>query len=99
MTQALLRDRHRPRERHHAHALGIADHRLEDVGRLAERPSSEGGARHAPDQVVDGADRRQVQGGEGLQTVLVPVRETGTEVGVIRRMADPASIVAHRARS
>jgi hypothetical protein len=70
--QALLGDRHRPRDRDHPIAGLIPHHRLEDVGRLAEPAPPEGGLPHGAQQPIDAGRRHRIEGRQRFQAILMP---------------------------
>jgi hypothetical protein len=59
--QSLLRNGHRPSQRHHDKAIFIERHRLKHISALADLSSGERRAAHRPNQIVYAVDLGEIQ--------------------------------------
>jgi hypothetical protein len=69
--QALLGDRHRPRNRDDAKTIRVAHHRLQNVGGLSQAPATEGRLAHGADEGVHAIGLAGIEGGKRFQPVFV----------------------------
>jgi hypothetical protein len=69
--QALLGNRHRPRDRDDAKALRVAHHLLEDVGGLSQAPTAERRLAHGADEGVHAVGLAGIERRKRIQPVFV----------------------------